>query len=164
CHQYPDITHHVVVRRHVGGSVQVTPQFVGPDATTAPDIEARIYVGSGTDFTVDLTVTRISTNKVVPRFGGEVTGLDPDAHGYLTVPVDVTGLSSGPYDLGGTLAYDDPDFGHLEGQLSAGSFNVDSSKPVIGSVTVSAPTVYPVEDGYLDQVELHTTATDNNPV
>jgi hypothetical protein len=164
CHQYTDITHHLVVHRQFGGTVEVTPQFVGPDDTTDPDVTARIHVGSATDLTADLVVRRVSDNAVVPGFGGTTTGLVPDANGYVTVPVDLTGLTSGAYELGGTIGYDDPDFGHLEGPLSGGGFAVDSSKPVIGSVTVSAPTIYPVADGYVDQVELHTTATDNNPV
>lgn len=164
CHVYPDITHHLVVHRHFGGMVQVAPQIVGPDATTGPDVTARIYVGSATDLTVGLVVRRVSNNAVVPGFGGTVTGLVPDANGYIAVPVDLTGLVSGGYDLGGTISYDDPDFGHLEGPLNGGSFGVDSSKPVIASVKVSAPAVYPVQDGYVDQVEIHTTASDNNPV
>jgi hypothetical protein len=162
CRSFPGLTAHVDVHRQFGGRVEVTPQFVGPDATTAPDIQAHIYVGSGTNLTVHLTVTRVSNGVVVSGFGGTVSGLELDGDGYLTVPVDLTGLSSGTYDLGGTIEYDDPDFGHLQGPLSAGSFAVDSSKPVIQSVKVTWGTIYPARDGYRDAADITTTATDDH--
>ncbi len=167
CHLYPGLSAHVTVRRTTSAVVQsITPQFLGPDDTTAPDIQALISVPTGATVTLDLEVRRVTTGSVVPGFGGRFSGLIADGHGEVTVPLDATGLTSGPYELGGTVSYDDPDFGHLEGEVypGTGSFVVDSSKPVIGSVTAAPATIYPARDGYRDTTTLTTTATDNNPV
>lgn len=163
CHRYPGIGADVGVNLRVNGSVgNVSPQFVGPDHTSAPDVDVQLYVGEGADLTVRLHVQKWATGQDVPGFERTFSGLDLDAQGAVTLPVDLTGLASGNYEFSGTISYDDPDFGHLEGPLTGSSVVVDSSSPTIGSVRASPATFYPVEDGYRDTVALRTEATDNN--
>ena len=154
CRDYPSTTTHVAVNRVVTANVSIWSGAVAPDQTTAPDAEAHIsFVGSaGAEVSVSLTLRDASSGTPLPggpTFESVLTPVDYRA----SLPIDLTGVPSGRYILAGTVSYDDPDFGHLEGTVTPlDDFEVDLDAPVIDQVAVSDPTVYPVRDGYLDSL------------
>lgn len=162
CRAYDDLTTHVDVNRRVWGWVEsVTPEVLGPDDTTAPDAQANLMLPEGSDLTVELRVKDWVSGDVIEGFGGTFTDLTLDGDRRETIPLDLTGIESGHYEMDGTVSYDDPDFGHLEGPINSSSFRVDATAPVVQSVRVSSSEIYPVKDGFKDTVNLTTNATDD---
>lgn len=165
CRTYPEISTQIRVQRYIiAQATRVGAYFVGPDETSAPDMEATVWVSAGSDLTVTLQVYSSATGRVVSGIGTTVTGLEPDESGNVTIPLDLTGIRSGYYDLRGTVSYDDPEFGHFDAQIREASFRVDASAPVVTSARASASTIFPVADGYRDSVAIETRASDDSTI
>ncbi|WP_370288877.1 hypothetical protein [Nocardioides sp.] len=165
CRSYPDLDTRIEVRRYLYAYIgQVASSVIAPDDTSAPDIEVPISVGSGSNLTARLRVHSATTDREVRGFGATVVGLTRDSAGMVVVPIDLTGIRSGTYDIRGTVEYDDPDFGHVSGEINASwPFTVDADAPVISSVGVSSTTVFPVPDGYRDQIDISAEGYDHSP-
>jgi hypothetical protein len=106
------------------------PVDVGTDVTWHLSDPAGEEVATGTDFVV------------------------PDALGSAIVEYDVPADGpSGNYRLVLDAASDSPAYGHLEGHSAVRSVAVDTQPPT-GSLIISAPTLFPERDGYLDSIDL----------
>lgn len=162
CRPFTEAATQVRVQRSVIARVeQLAPAAVHPDDTPAPDTQARIWVSSGNDLTVTIRVsTAASLGDPLPGIGTTVSGLEPDEDGFVMIPVDLTGLQSGFYDLGGRVSYDDPDFGQFDERIDGLTFRVDVTAPVVTAVQASDSTIFPVADGFHDIVSIETHAWD----
>jgi hypothetical protein len=148
------VVHALTVNRTISAITSVAWNSAKPTV-----LEPTIRVDEDGPIALTWYINRVPDGSVVDGFGGEVTGLTPDVDGALHPSLDITGLGTGQYKLMGSVSQAIADFGTVTGNLAENlpgslKFGVDVTPPVIGSVTLSANSLYPYKDGYRDAVKV----------
>ncbi len=102
---------------------------------------------------MDWKLINYYTGLVVSAVGGVVSGLDPN-QAMLDLPLDLTGVQDGTYQLVGTISYFAPGIGNLTDELFAWTQFDVHNQPADLVFTGPASVLFPATDGYRDQVSV----------
>lgn len=153
------LSHVVRVDRRVESSIRGFNKFeVGPGGDDDPDITVTLGVSgwdATRDYRLDWQLTRVGED--APARTGAVEGLSPDSNWDLRTSLDIDGLPTAEYVLGGTVSFVDEDGATVPGKLPAHSgFRVDATPPEVTTTELSWRTLYPDDtDNYRNYVSFH---------
>jgi len=135
--------------------------YFNPSLSPEPDVTAWLVTSEPGDYLVDVWVEPTGSEEPVPGVGQDDLAVSfPDngsLYSQLQLPLDLSGLAEGEYDLNVTISREYDGVGQLVSQVREGQesdkLRVDTTPPA-AAVTTSRSMFYPVADGYLDSVSI----------